>query len=545
MTDKPPAPDNNEPDWSLLPRDPVKFFALPEEWTENDLKVSYSSLIRKFKPDRAPDEFQKIRRAYETLKARLEQGSGATYTFQMSTSEDYESGSSGSWPDERWGILESPEPIVIGIDPSEPEESFRQLLAKPTKSADDFVDLAILSDIVGHESFPDRGSFESWLWDGLKTYPRSRPLMEILAAHYNDPTNKTLDFEAAIKRVVALRPHAVSHELLSGLIFGIVKKKGIKRCLELWDSELQPHAEGRSEVMSVLVDLLPTAAWFQEDAWVARQMKLLESDNNWQRIDFEGLERALHVVTLARQGKTTSDHETALAGKIREICQKVLTIPPQGRRDVLLKATDEICKRRDSILSTKVSQANANYPLAELWEYLLINGGVIRPIGGVNQGQILNFRRFLAEVSKEVPTWIWYGSQLAGSIAIGLLATLLFCGLLLLVFAAFSSDDLFLAGGILLLLLLCSGLGSLYLYQKQIKARFQSCFWPLLERSYRPQRERLLEFFDAQSMPVRAFPILLDPKNAVNRFPGIKPAVSRAILCDSDLLLLAVTSRAL
>lgn len=58
------------PDWSSLPHDPESFFGLEPGYSARDLKLAYHKLIRQFKPEKCPAEFQKIRAAYESLEDR-------------------------------------------------------------------------------------------------------------------------------------------------------------------------------------------------------------------------------------------------------------------------------------------------------------------------------------------------------------------------------------------------------------------------------------------------------------------------------------------
>src|SRR3954471_5593366 len=87
MTDTPA-----EPDWSLLPRDPVRFFGLAEGFDRRELKRCYNQLIRRFKPEKHPQEFQRIRAAYEQLDSGIRYGLGVQ--FSANSPEEYR------WPDD-------------------------------------------------------------------------------------------------------------------------------------------------------------------------------------------------------------------------------------------------------------------------------------------------------------------------------------------------------------------------------------------------------------------------------------------------------------
>ena len=62
----------NEPNWNLLPEDPESFFGLERPFDLKDLKRSYSRLIKQYKPEKSPAEFQKIRAAYEGIMAQTD-----------------------------------------------------------------------------------------------------------------------------------------------------------------------------------------------------------------------------------------------------------------------------------------------------------------------------------------------------------------------------------------------------------------------------------------------------------------------------------------
>ena len=61
----------SEPLWELLPHAPERFFGLSGDFDLRDLKRSYNRMIRQFKPEKFPEEFQRIRGAYESLSDAL------------------------------------------------------------------------------------------------------------------------------------------------------------------------------------------------------------------------------------------------------------------------------------------------------------------------------------------------------------------------------------------------------------------------------------------------------------------------------------------
>jgi len=63
-----------EPDWNLLPGDPIRFFRLEPDFDRKALRRAYTRLIRTYKPERHPEEFRRIRAAYDQLDEALRYG---------------------------------------------------------------------------------------------------------------------------------------------------------------------------------------------------------------------------------------------------------------------------------------------------------------------------------------------------------------------------------------------------------------------------------------------------------------------------------------
>ncbi|WP_437186277.1 J domain-containing protein [Planctomicrobium sp. SH668] len=59
-------------DLSKWPTDPYQLFGVPKIVDLKTIKRTYARLIRKFQPEHFPDQFQRIREAYETLKTHIE-----------------------------------------------------------------------------------------------------------------------------------------------------------------------------------------------------------------------------------------------------------------------------------------------------------------------------------------------------------------------------------------------------------------------------------------------------------------------------------------
>lgn len=189
----------DQPDWNLLPANPEAFFSLPGEYDLRDLKRSYNALIRKFKPEKYPAEFQKIRAAFEMLNDALRYDEPPRPIDNMNLLTDWDN------PGETLPPLEPEESdkpeIVTSSEPAgsrqsrmpspefpyprtlkerlttePPEKLYHELDAKPDKSPYEFYIMALLSDLV-----EDVGrTFPNWLLEGLKEYPSDPVLFELL-----------------------------------------------------------------------------------------------------------------------------------------------------------------------------------------------------------------------------------------------------------------------------------------------------------------------------------------------------------------------------
>ena len=87
--------DEREPAWELLPHQPRRFFELEPDFDKRELKRRYTRLIKRFKPERSPEEFQRIRAAYEELLDELRSGSRARPRFDLRSVGPRASGAPG------------------------------------------------------------------------------------------------------------------------------------------------------------------------------------------------------------------------------------------------------------------------------------------------------------------------------------------------------------------------------------------------------------------------------------------------------------------
>ena len=174
----------SEPNWDLLPFDPVSFFELEEGFDRKSLKRKYNALIKRYKPEKAPEEFQKIRAAFEALDGQLRYGQAAvsapaidTYQWKQDDRQTHETPLSS---DSEKAPEAKQETLVERLSYQQPASIYKELSQKKAKSPYDFYVLALLSDIVTQ----DKSMFVKWILTGLQEHKFERGLISILCEYF-------------------------------------------------------------------------------------------------------------------------------------------------------------------------------------------------------------------------------------------------------------------------------------------------------------------------------------------------------------------------
>lgn len=164
--------------WDNL-SEPQAFFKLSDGFDKKDLKRSYNKYIKRFKPETYPEEFQKIRKAYEEALDFLRDGSFKEIIdidSESSILDDYSEISSEFGYDD---ILENSEEIdnevLEGINlerekllkwlDEKPLDDFYNALKENADNPINYYHLAIVSDVVSSEE-----DFIFWILKGIKKF---------------------------------------------------------------------------------------------------------------------------------------------------------------------------------------------------------------------------------------------------------------------------------------------------------------------------------------------------------------------------------------
>jgi hypothetical protein len=171
-------------DWSRLPHDPAGFFGLTSGFDRKDLKRSYNRLLRLFKPEKHPAEFQQIRAAYEDLELRLRYGETREATGEANwkstdtpVSDTHQENASG-------GVIPVAEAIDLEALATRLESgdeslasAYDSLAKKRQKTPPDFYALALMGDAKGPA---EEQLLLRWLLQGLKEWPGDAAMSQLI-----------------------------------------------------------------------------------------------------------------------------------------------------------------------------------------------------------------------------------------------------------------------------------------------------------------------------------------------------------------------------
>jgi hypothetical protein len=295
------------PEWHLLPHNPAAFFGFSgEEIDRRELKRRYNQLIRRFKPERFPQEFQRIRAAFEQLDTEVRYGTQAAWSH--APTQEYQwvddatetahksQPSSGERSD---GSASAAQRVAIPLYQQLQRESaadvYRELNEKKAKTAFDFYSLAVMSDILDRK---DGMQFVRWILQGLTAHKNDLGLLRLLHSYFRGPVpdascDKLLIACSKIIHEDAFFPltEPLWRMLLRGGDFAKFQS-ALKQC----ESNLKGMSiDGR---IVFYLQILKPAMWIADEAWIEESMNFLE--NNFQRIppfmDFD-----VEIVTRLRE----------------------------------------------------------------------------------------------------------------------------------------------------------------------------------------------------------------------------------------------------
>ncbi len=280
------------PDWNLLPHSPQAFFHLEEGFDRKDLKRSYNHLLRIFKPEKFPQEFQRIRGAYEQLDnqlrygAQFSQGESARETYAWVTDvlpEDLRTPQQAGppKPESSQSKASGRLPLHVQIQQEPLTEVYRSLSKKIEKTAYDYYALAVISDLVHRQ---EKLRFARWILAGIKALPNEHGLYSLLAEYFRSPIPSVTipELLLACSQVVSSDRFFALTESLWLRLLREWSFQDFRATLEKCETQLQGISiDGR---LAFSIEILKTAIWNADREWIDETMALI--DENFERIPY-------------------------------------------------------------------------------------------------------------------------------------------------------------------------------------------------------------------------------------------------------------------
>jgi len=176
---------DSDPPWHLLPHLASQFFGLGPNPTRDALKQAYSVLIRRFKPDKFPQEFKCIRAAYEQVDRQIRFATPGEQSGAMPSPQNLER-SIVSNPFLHQEMLQRAPAFstrfgaqrdlaIVNLSNRDPAAWYSELAERANKSSFEYYLLAVLSDLVDGAS----KGFGAWIAEGVSMHPTDNDLIEL------------------------------------------------------------------------------------------------------------------------------------------------------------------------------------------------------------------------------------------------------------------------------------------------------------------------------------------------------------------------------
>ena len=315
--------------WDHLPHNPLAFFDLQPGFDRRDLKRAYGKLIRQYKPETHPAEFQRIRAAYEQLEnanryGRSQQAAEAA-NAAWEVNQPAEPVRAGS-PNHATDSAESNHRAsasasqsaghtltLVERAKSEPRETFRCLREKASLTPQEYYVLAVLSDLL-RQPEGSKG-FLQWLLEGLKAHPSDPGLLALVSQYLRSDVSVD-EAPRVLKSVASALRTPLFYRLTESLWERLLRDKDFERFERLLEpcERLIRQTDPRAR-WAFYLRILRTAIWKAPPAWTESRLNELERES----AQFEGAaEQDLEFLSLLRSHlKSQTPQMAALPARAR------------------------------------------------------------------------------------------------------------------------------------------------------------------------------------------------------------------------------------
>lgn len=259
-----------QPDWNLLPHNAEAFFELESGYSRRDLKRKYNRLIKVYKPEKTPAEFQKIRSAVEQLDNALRYGEKVAVRSAAPASAFDWSPEAGADSAAQVGVesrpaISPPQELAARLQKQSAIAVYQELSARTERTPFDYYALAVLSDTLP-EFDPQR--FLKWLLSGVRQFPDEPALLRMLYSYFRAELPA-----GSIRKILLVTARTVRNDRFYSLteplwdeLLRTLPFDEFRRTLEKCESELQDfRVEGR---VAFFLHILKAALWKADPDWI-------------------------------------------------------------------------------------------------------------------------------------------------------------------------------------------------------------------------------------------------------------------------------------
>ena len=355
---------DDDPDWSLLPQNPQAFFRLADNYDRKTLKRAYNTLIRKFKPERFPEEFQRIRSAFEDLDSQLRYGAPVTAPTEIRF----------NWsaaPHDTFADASTKAATVSDrIRDGSAAEVYRQLRGSDHRSPYDYFALAVISDTTA-KAQEDSLLFFKWLLKGLKEHPGDAGLMSLLRSWIRQSVE-----DKQIRSVLVNISKVVRDDSFYSLtepLWGRLLRhnfRAFRELLEQCESNLRAfRIEGR---IAFYLHLLKPALFRADSEWLDERFQFVEenvSEVGW----FEDEMIFLDQIRQYAQARAEINNGDPIRARMDHAIQ-AYCLESENEFDRAFTETQlHIARNEQAVFKAFPRSADEIGPLTELWRWLCID----------------------------------------------------------------------------------------------------------------------------------------------------------------------------
>ena len=491
----------DEPDWGLLPYRAQEFFGLDSGFDRKALKRAYSKLIRRFKPERFPNEFQRIRAAFEQLENELRYGQSAISARASVEAYAWQSDAnvSSATTVESNERTSDPTPTIRQrLQTEEPVAIYKELSAKQTKSPYEFFVLATLADVVTQ----DETMYFKWLLTGLKDHRDDPGLFQLLQQFFKREHEPALLQSLLIttsKVVNNDRFYFLTEKSWQKLLIQM-KFAQLKQLLARCEENLNDH-RNRCQIV-FYAEFLRAAIWVADPQWLEEKFRAIEGEfsSSMASQEFE----LLDILKEYHQQREQLVGDSPARRQIDQAIRDYFMLEEREGDTAIVECQTRLASDAQSLLDAfpSLDESDRLSPMMFLW--LLINDDVSQRIGVELRYQARSRKekkrfadRVYSLISDLDETWQLGGRHVlmyylfsAGSYLLLIIAPIVLLWSWLGSMWAITLCIALIVGGIVL--------NKLYLYPKSIRPVFHKYLNRTIERAYRQAwRGRFVQLFDA------------------------------------------------